>query len=90
MEIQIDNNPSSEKLQNLDVSSWGVWEKETSSFPWSYDEQESCYILEGEAEITPEDGEKVVIKSGDFVVFPKGLKCTWDIKKPIKKHYKFG
>ncbi|MDH5793723.1 MAG: cupin domain-containing protein [Candidatus Bathyarchaeota archaeon] len=28
--------------------------------------------------------------AGDYVIFPKGLKCTWEIKKRIKKHYKFG
>jgi uncharacterized cupin superfamily protein len=28
--------------------------------------------------------------AGDYVVFPQGLKCTWDIKDRIRKHYKFG
>ncbi len=26
---------------------------------------------------------------GDFVTFPKGLSCVWDIKEPVKKHYNF-
>ena len=30
------------------------------------------------------------IKKGDFVTFPKGMKCTWTIHEGIKKHYSFG
>ena len=26
---------------------------------------------------------------GDFVTFPKGLSCIWDIKAPVRKHYNF-
>ena len=26
---------------------------------------------------------------GDFVQFPKGLKCRWQVTKSIKKHYQF-
>ena len=29
------------------------------------------------------------ISSGDFVVFPKGLKCRWKVLSPVKKHYDF-
>ncbi|RKX55019.1 MAG: cupin, partial [Thermotoga sp.] len=25
---------------------------------------------------------------GDFVTFPKGMKCTWKVLKPIKKKYR--
>ena len=29
------------------------------------------------------------VKPGDFVCFKDGLKCTWDIKQAVKKHYNF-
>jgi len=52
-------------------------------------EQETCLILEGKAVVkTPE--ETIEFGAGDYVVFPEGLKCTWEIKKKIRKHYKFG
>jgi uncharacterized cupin superfamily protein len=35
------------------------------------------------------DGKKVEIGKGDFVTFPKGLDCVWDVKEPIRKHYTF-
>lgn len=82
--------PSDEKLQKLNVRSWPVWEKEVSEFPWEYDEAETCYILEGEVIVTPEDGNPVSFGEGDLVVFSSGLKCRWKINKAVRKHYRFG
>jgi len=72
-----------------EAKSWPIWEKEESEFPWEYFEQETCLILEGNATVKTR-GETIEFGVGDYVVFPKGLKCTWEIKKKIKKHYKFG
>lgn len=78
-----------EELKKIGVSEWPIWEKEVSRFHWSYDSIEQCYFLEGEVTVETEDGETVSFGKGDFVTFPKGLSCTWDIKKPVKKHYNF-
>ncbi|MGV9200476.1 MAG: cupin domain-containing protein [Promethearchaeia archaeon] len=82
--------PTEKELEKLDVESWGTWEKQVSEFPWSYSETETCYVLEGEVEVEGEDGETLEFKKGDLVQFPKGLKCTWKVKKPIRKYYKMG
>ncbi|MHA1805569.1 MAG: cupin domain-containing protein [Promethearchaeota archaeon] len=82
--------PTEEELKKLNVESWGVWEKEVSEFPWSYGDTETCYILDGEVEVIAENGEKIEFKKGDLVQFPKGLKCTWKVKKPVRKYYNFG
>ncbi len=83
--------PTEEELTKLRVKSWGIWEKEKSIFDWSYDSTETCYILEGEVEVTDNTtGEKLEFKKGDLVQFPKGLKCVWNVKKPVKKYYNFG
>ena len=75
--------------EKQEAESWPIWEKEESEFPWEYSDQETCLILEGNAVVkSPE--EDVEFGPGDYVVFPQGLKCTWEIKKKIKKHYKFG
>ncbi|RTZ74961.1 MAG: cupin [Candidatus Neomarinimicrobiota bacterium] len=71
------------------VLNWPIWECEVSEFPWSYSERESCYILKGEIEVTT-DVETVSIQPGDFVVFPQGLNCRWNVKAPVRKHYNFG
>ena len=90
MEITVEKNPSQERLEELAVKSWPIWEKEASEFPWHYGEMETCYILEGRVVVTPEGGEPVEIEAGDLVVFPQGMSCTWKITQDIRKHYKFG
>lgn len=75
--------------ETKEASSWPIWEKEVSSFPWHYAEKEICLILDGEVTVEA-GGEEVSFKSGDYVVFPEGLDCTWNIRKAVRKHYKFG
>lgn len=89
-DIQVEHNPSNELLQDLQVKSWPIWTKEASEFPWFYDEPETCYLLEGEVIVTPEDGQPVAIKQGDFVTFPAGMACHWKILKGVRKHYRMG
>ena len=69
---------------------WPTWTKEVSEFPWEYDEKETCLILEGDVTVTNETGEKFSLGPGDWVVFPQGMKCTWKVNRPIRKHYNFG
>lgn len=88
--IQIEHQPTPERLQELGVSSWPIWTKEVSEFPWTYEEQETCYLLEGEVIVTPDGGEPVQFGKGDLVTFPAGMSCSWKILQPVKKHYKFG
>lgn len=89
-EINIERKPNHERLQELGISNWPIWTKEASEFPWTYDEQETCYFLEGDVVVTPDGGEPVQMGKGDFVTFPKGMSCTWKIKKGVRKHYQFG
>jgi uncharacterized cupin superfamily protein len=72
------------------TSGWGIWSKEVSEFPWHYDEKETCYILEGEATVTDNQGNSISFTKGDWVEFEQGLSCTWRITKAIKKRYMFG
>lgn len=81
--------PAKEKLDAQKIFSWPVWSKEVSSFDWFYDDKEVCYFLEGEVTVKTPDGE-VSFGKGDLVTFPKGLKCVWNIRKAVRKHYKFG
>lgn len=82
--------PSEEYLKENNVRSWPVWEKEISEFAWEYDEKETCYIIEGEVIVTPENGKSVQFGKGDLVIFPEGIKCIWKITKAVRKHYRFG
>ncbi len=82
--------PTEDDLKNLNVESWSTWSKEVSEFDWSYDDTETCYLLEGEVEVTDSTtGEKIKFKKGNLVQFEKGLNCIWNVKKPVKKYFSF-
>ena len=86
-EITVERNVTPIKLETLAVDLWPVWTKEVSTFDWHYEQNETCYILEGEATITPKNGTAVSVAEGDLVNFSQGLSCQWDITVAITKHY---
>ena len=88
MKIEI-SDVSENEISKRGVFSWPIWSCEVSEFDWEYDQQESCLLLEGEVEVSS-DIETVKFGVGNFVVFPKGLKCRWKVIKPVRKHYSFG
>ncbi len=88
--ITVEHNPSPAKLDVLAVDVWPLWEKEPATFGWTYAETERCYILAGEAVVTPEGGTPVLLRRGDLVTFSAGLSCTWEIRQKIRKHYYLG
>lgn len=89
-EIKVEKSPSADRLAQLGVSRWPIWTKEVSTFPWTYDEPETCLFLEGDVLVTPDGGAPVRVGKGDLVTFPAGMSCTWDVRQPVKKHYRFG
>ena len=80
--------PTEQEIKTTE--NWSIWEKEPSEFPQYYDDKETCYILEGEATVTDNQGNQINFRPGDMVEFEQGLECTWEIKITIKKKYKFG
>lgn len=89
-EIKIEHQSDEDHQKSLGVSGWPIWTKEASEFPWTYDEQETCYFLEGDVVVTPDGGEPVEMGKGDLVTFPAGMSCTWRILSAVRKHYRFG
>ena len=45
--ILLERNPSPMKLEVMGVYDWPIWRKEASRFAWTYQQQETCYILRG-------------------------------------------
>jgi uncharacterized protein len=88
-DIRVEREPTREALERLGVLEWPIWTKEVSVFPWFYDSSETCYFLEGDVTVTPEGGEPVRVGKGDLVIFPAGMQCTWDVRVPVRKHYRF-
>ncbi len=67
---------------------WSVWECAPSKFDWHYDQLERAYVYEGKVRVKTAEG-TVELKAGDFVTFPKGLGCTWEVVEKIRKVYCF-
>ena len=85
--IQVESFSLAEAEQR-GLTAWPIWTKEISRFDWQYDATEVCYLLEGR--VTVETGEgRVEVGPGQFVRFPAGLACVWDIHEPVRKHYSF-
>lgn len=87
--IKIERQIDRGQLDADGVFGWPVWEKEVSTFPWSYDAREICYFLEGDVIVTPDGGEPLRMGRGDRVTFSAGMSCTWEIRAPVRKHYRF-
>ena len=79
-----------DEMKVLGIVLWATWSKEPSTFPWSYSEKETAYIIEGDVTVTADDGESITFGPGDLVTFNAGLSFSWHVKSPLKKHYKFG
>jgi uncharacterized protein len=89
-EIEVVAQPDTEFLKSKGVFNWGTWGCGVSKFPWTYGDSESCYLLAGKVTVTPTDGRKAVtVGKGDFVTFPAGMSCTWDVTEAVEKHYMF-
>ncbi len=88
-EIKVIHQASKADLGAQGVFDWSLWSHPEAKFPWSYEDKESCYLLEGKVTVTPKNGKPVTIVKGDLVTLPKGLKCDWEILEAVKTHYKF-
>ncbi|NIR61007.1 MAG: cupin domain-containing protein [Gammaproteobacteria bacterium] len=86
-EIKVERNPDDARLSELGVRGWPVWSCEPSTFPWTYDANETCYFLEGDVTVRPDEGEPVTVGRGDLVTFPRGMSCTWEVRQAVRKHY---
>jgi uncharacterized cupin superfamily protein len=70
---------------------WPIWSCGVCRFEWEYTQTEKCLILEGRVIVHDVEDPKqsVSFGAGDYVQFPDGLKCVWNVAEPVKKHYDF-
>jgi len=88
--IEVISQPDQAFLEEKGVFDWGIWGCGVSTFPWRYDSTESCYLLAGKVTVTPTDNRPAAtFGKGDFVTFPAGMSCTWDVSEAVEKHFIF-
>lgn len=73
-----------------ECKTWPIWTCDKSTFDWDYTQTETCLILDGRVTVKDRPGKDTVsFGPGDLVIFPNGLKCTWEVKEAVRKHYNF-
>ena len=87
MKIKI-SQLNEDEIRARGIRSWPIWNCDISEFDWEYKTEEICYLIEGNVEVSSKY-ETVKLSAGDFVVFPRGLKCHWKVTIPVRKHYSF-
>ena len=66
----------------------GSWSSDVGKWHIDYSNRhEFCYLTEGHIVLADESGTKTELKAGDAFVIPMGFKGTWEVIKPVKKHY---
>ena len=68
-----------------DKFSFGLWKRDVQRRYFERPYHEIAYIIEGEVEVTDDDGELYVAGPGDILVTPKGSKGFWRNLTPVKK-----
>lgn len=74
----------------------GVWAGMTrilstdGPLPWTADQRETVYVLEGSVRIEIENRPDIELRPGDIASFPAGLPMTWDVSTPFKELWFFG
>lgn len=54
-----------------------------------YDRTDQVYILEGKVIVTADGEPSVTIIPGDYVIYPKGLKCSYKVTEDLRECYAY-
>ena len=65
--------------------SFGLWRRDEQSRHFERTYHEIAYIIEGQVEITDDDGELLIAGPGDILITPLGSKGYWKNLSPVKK-----
>jgi uncharacterized cupin superfamily protein len=65
----------------------GFWERDVQRRYFERTYHEVAYIIEGEVEITDDEGNLIKAGPGDILVTPKGSKGYWKNDRPVKKFW---
>jgi hypothetical protein len=62
-----------------------VWDCTAGRFWWTFGDDETVVILEGEVRVTTADGETRTLKQGDIAYFAGGTRALWEIDSYVRK-----
>ena len=67
------------------AASTAVWDSTAGTFRWYFGWDETVYIIEGDVDVTDEDGKTTKLRKGDIAYFRGDTWATWKIDKYVKK-----
>jgi uncharacterized cupin superfamily protein len=67
--------------------SCGLWQRDVQRRYFERPYHEIAFIIEGQVEVTDDDGNLVVAGPGDVLITPKGSKGYWKSLGPVKKFW---
>ena len=67
--------------------SFGLWRRAPETGPMEPPYHEIAVLIQGEVEITDEDGSVHLAGPGDVLITPKGSTATWRALSPVKKFW---
>ena len=62
-----------------------IWDCTTGSFWWTFGDDETVVILEGEVRVTTEQGETRTLRHGDIAYFAGGTRALWEVDSYVRK-----
>ena len=65
----------------------GYWRRVPEEGPMEPPYHELAFIIEGEVEVTEQDGTVHRVGPGDVLITPNGTKATWKSLSPVKKFW---
>ena len=65
----------------------GLWERDLQARPFERSYSEIAYIIDGEVELTMDDGRVVRAGPGDILLTPKGTSGFWRNLSPVRKFW---
>ena len=67
--------------------SFGLWRRVPESGPMELPYHEIAVIVQGEVEVTEEDGTVHRVGPGDVLITPRGSRATWTALSSVKKFW---
>ncbi|CAJ1454956.1 unnamed protein product [Effrenium voratum] len=81
--ITVERQISKARQEELGTSGWAAWESDTKlteTWPVTYADPETVFVLEGSATVSPEGGGAVALLPGDMASFPPGQTFIWTVQ----------
>ena len=87
MPLIIERNISAQRKTELGIAGWPTWKDGEGERTLPYADTEKTYFLTGSATLTLPGEASVTVNAGDLVIIPAG-DCHWCVHHLVRRHYR--